>query len=872
MGKKKGFTLIELLAVLVILATILAISMPKILDTRDGSKRKAFKNDVDEIQGIAQLEYNNTKEARYYTFKDGVQTNENGEADKLEFKGDNPSDGYLKIYPNGDVEYYLKNKDRTLCARKEVGDRKGQIVKCENSNNKITLDLRLTKSTNSIRVIALPKIGEANAIIDTYYYQLNDGKIITSNKASHLFENLKRTKNGNLINYKVNVKVCTKKGICESTEMITTLDDIKKIDHKTISEPDKIPGGWSLTKTIIFTYPEIKNINDQNIEKNEISIDGGTTWKIYRGSITVDNDTTFIARITDGTNTVSSDVIKLSNFDHEGPNITRVTGNPDKWTNKDVTLTVNATDFKSGLADAAYSFDGGTTWQKENSKTYKSNKDGIAIKVKDKVGNISTYPVIAITKIDKSKPECVWSGDTDVAPNAWTNQNRSISVSCNDLGGSNCNVNTLNKSWLFNTGTTRTTDLSYEIKDNAGNVTICSKTANVFVDKTPPTCISSGGSASWTNKDITLTGNCSDEGGSGCKDNVIRTISSDTNSTTESPGTVYDNAGNAKECPSDRTVMIDKTPPKCENSGGSDAWTSGSRTLVGTCSDTGGSNCKGNVSWFINWQGNWTKLSPGTVYDNAGNFTACPADQTVRIGRVADIEYSIYVGDTNENTVLTENNGSLGGTVGKSTPISNMKLKIGAKGISGGVSYLAHRETYGDEKNAITEENKMSTSLHGVKRMEKVKIWLTGDLADAFDIYYRVHVQSFGWLKPVSNGEWTGSSGLCIRIEAIEIQIVPKKSGQPSFNNAGSNVSQNVSIISGVSNGPNDRCPKPTDPPAPTPNCKTCEYWSTCYNYYYNDSAGSCEYRKGNLLNATAFGSGTCRVPYPCKKRYTCCS
>lgn len=229
MGKKKGFTLIELLAVLVVLATILAISMPKILDAKDGAKRKSFKNDVDEIQGIAQLEYNNTKEARYYTFKDGVQTNENGEADKLEFKGDNPGEGYLKIYPNGDVEYYLKNKDLTLCARKEVGDRKGQIVKCENSNNKITLDLRLTKSTNSIRVIALPKIGEANAIIDTYYYQLNDGKIITSNKASHLFENLKRTdKNGNLINYKVNVKVCTKKGICESTEMITTLDDIKK--------------------------------------------------------------------------------------------------------------------------------------------------------------------------------------------------------------------------------------------------------------------------------------------------------------------------------------------------------------------------------------------------------------------------------------------------------------------------------------------------------------------------------------------------------------------------------------------------------------------------------------------------------------------
>ena len=765
-----------------------------------------------------------------------------------------------------------------------MGDRKGQIVKCENSNNKITLDLRLTKSTNSIRIIALPKIGEENAIIDAYYYQLNDGKILTSNKASHLFENLKRTdKNGNLINYKVNVKVCTKKGVCESAEKITTLDDIKNIDYKITSEPDKIPGEWSLTKTITFTYPEIKNINDQNIEKNEVSIDGGTTWKIYIGSITVDKDTTFIARITDGTNTVSSKVITLSNFDHEGPNITNVTGNPDnKWTNKDVTLTINATDSKSGLADTAYSFDGGTTWQKGNSKTYKSNTNGIVIKVKDKVGNISTYPVIAITKIDKSTPKCIWSGDTNVAPNAWTRENRSITLTCASPGGSPCNSR-----YTVVYSTTRKTDtLSYKVTNDAGTSTTCKREFNIYIDKTKPTKPSlSGTNSNWINHDLRIKPSSTDNesginryeayyGGawhkwSSANYNDLDYFSNERNENVKFRA--VDNVGN-KSDEIATSVKIDKSNPTCESSGGSPDWTSGSRTLIGICSDSGGSGCRGNATWLINWQGNWSNLSPGKVYDNAGNSTDCPANQTVRIGQVADIEYSIYVGDTNENTVLTENNGSLGGTVGKATPISNMKLKIGATGISGGVSYLAHRQTYGDETSAITEGNKMSTSPHGVKRMEKVKIWLTGDLADAFDIYYRVHVQSFGWLKPVSNGEWTGSSGLCIRIEAIEIQIVPKNSGQPSFNNAGANVSQNVSIISGVRGGPNDRCPKPADPPAPTPNCKTCEYWSTCYDYYYNDSAGSCASRKGKLFNATAFGSGTCRVSRSCKKTYTCCS
>lgn len=869
MKDRKGFTLIELLAVLVILATILAISMPKILDTRDGSKRKAFKNDVDEIQGIAQLEYNNTKEARYYTFKDGVQTNENGEADKLEFKGDNPSDGYLKIYPNGDVEYYLKNKDRTLCARKEVGDRKGQIVKCENINNKITLDLRLTKSTNSIRVIALPKIGEANAIIDTYYYQLNDGKIITSNKASHLFENLKRTDtNGNLINYKVNVKVCTRKGICESVEKITPLDDIKNIDYKITSEPDKIPGGWSLTKTIIFTYPEIKNINDQNIEKNEISIDGGTTWKIYRGSITVDKDTTFIARITDGTNTVSSKVITLSNFDHEGPNITGVTGNPDKkWTNKDVTLTINATDSKSGLADTAYSFDGGTTWQKGNSKTYKSNTNGIVIKVKDKVGNISTYPVIAITKIDKTAPTCSWSGDTNVASNAWTNQNRSISVSCNDLGGSNCNVNTLNKSWLFNTGTTRTTDLSYEIKDNAGNVTVCSKTANVFVDKIPPTCINSGGSASWTNKDITLTGNCSDEGGSGCKGNVIRTISSDTNSTKESPGTVYDNVGNAKVCPSDQIVRIDKTLPTVSyNLGGGMAYES-NKTIRVTGYDTNFSYMNVHVYKYngngyvyssdksvsnhtssiydVNLtSGKWIVYSQ--VYDKAGNRQNQSPDngggwyyQEYVIGK-PNVYYRAWVlgtgtnpdtpgySPTKESKKEFGKNSEIVGTTGQGRALDDFEMKSddGGTKLSGKIHFKLHVEKCGDLKDDVT-------TCGANKRIEALKIWLDGDLADYYDVVYSVHVQKADWLGTTYNGNWTGSKGLCRRLEAVKVNIVPKS-------DTGNYINHSKAVYLDSYSGAATVC-KPPDSSGSSSNAQTCRTerycasWKVRYDISYHE-------------------------------------
>lgn len=58
--------------------------------------------------------------------------------------------------------------------------------------------------------------------------------------------------------------------------------------------------------------------------------------------------------------------------------------------------------------------------------------------------------------------------------------------------------------------------------------------------------------------------------------------------------------------------------------------------------------------------------------------------------------------------------------------------------------------------------------------MEAIQIRLTGELANYYDIYYRAHVQKIGWLGWAKNGQNSGSQGLSARMEAIEIQIVPK--------------------------------------------------------------------------------------------------
>lgn len=91
--------------------------------------------------------------------------------------------------------------------------------------------------------------------------------------------------------------------------------------------------------------------------------------------------------------------------DNELPKINSVTVNPCEWTNEDVVITVDAEDSKVGLYRKAYSFDGGKTWQEENTKTYTENINGIIIAVKDNLANQTTYEkIIDITNIDKEKP------------------------------------------------------------------------------------------------------------------------------------------------------------------------------------------------------------------------------------------------------------------------------------------------------------------------------------------------------------------------------------------------------------------------------------------------------------------------------------
>ena len=51
---------------------------------------------------------------------------------------------------------------------------------------------------------------------------------------------------------------------------------------------------------------------------------------------------------------------------------------------------------------------------------------------------------------------------------------------------------------------------------------------------------------------------------------------------------------------------------------------------------------------------------------------------------------------------------------------------------------------------------------------------LTGDLAENFDVFYRIHVEGVGWLGWAKNGEEAGSTGYGKKLEGIEVKIFKK--------------------------------------------------------------------------------------------------
>ena len=125
-------------------------------------------------------------------------------------------------------------------------------------------------------------------------------------------------------------------------------------------------------------------------------------------------------------------------------------------------------------------------------------------------------------------------------------------------------------------------------------------------------------------------------------------------------------------------------------------------------------------------------------------------------------------------------NGQMAGTTGEKKRLEGIKIKLENQDYAGNIEYRTHIQKIGWE-DTYKKNNEMSGTEGMAYRLEAIQIRLTGEMAEHYDVYYRVHAQKFGWLGWAKNGEQSGTAAYKYRLEGIEIQLV-EKGGSPKEN------------------------------------------------------------------------------------------
>ena len=181
----------------------------------------------------------------------------------------------------------------------------------------------------------------------------------------------------------------------------------------------------------------------------------------------------------------------------------------------------------------------------------------------------------------------------------------------------------------------------------------------------------------------------------------------------------------------------------------------------------------------VQYRGWMSWVKNGEVSGTTGQSLRLEAIEIKLVDKNAEpnITYKSYVnGDGWQNSV---NNGETSGTTGQGKPISKINISLGNYDINKGNIYYS---IYSNDKwsNYLSSTNDLVSNTN----IEAIKIKLTGELEKKYDIYYRVHVQYFGWLGWAKNDTIAGSIGYFRQVEAVEIKLLKNEDSNITVGNS----------------------------------------------------------------------------------------
>lgn len=116
------------------------------------------------------------------------------------------------------------------------------------------------------------------------------------------------------------------------------------------------------------------------------------------------------------------------------------------------------------------------------------------------------------------------------------------------------------------------------------------------------------------------------------------------------------------------------------------------------------------------------------------------------------------------------------GTSGKGLAIEALRIQQDSNKLNPaqlGIQYEAHVAQRGWlAPVSSADTNGMAGTVGQKLAVQAVRMKLTGTEASRFHLYYRVHVQNYGWLDWACDGENAGTTGFDLRVEAIQIKML----------------------------------------------------------------------------------------------------
>lgn len=104
-----------------------------------------------------------------------------------------------------------------------------------------------------------------------------------------------------------------------------------------------------------------------------------------------------------------------------------------------------------------------------------------------------------------------------------------------------------------------------------------------------------------------------------------------------------------------------------------------------------------------------------------------------------------------------------------STPIQNFALSLEG-GLDLDEVYYQTSLTSGKLRAVKSDGEAVGNS----SNVQALRVYLAGDIAERYSVMYRVYVQGVGWLKRTYDGDWAGTFGRKLRVQAVQVKLVER--------------------------------------------------------------------------------------------------